>query len=93
MFKDQVLVKKSCELQIIKCIFHIFQEFFSEFNYLYNFLSYAVIQYSKREKTYCTIKAANRRRKKVVNAARKKKREKERKKRERESEKKKLDSR
>ena len=53
--KVLIFVKKSCELHIIKCISNIFQEFFSEFNYLKNFSSYVVIEYSKREKTYCTL--------------------------------------
>ena len=49
----QIFVKKSWELHIVKCISHTFQELFSEVNYLYYFLSYVVIEFYKREKTYC----------------------------------------
>ena len=52
--KVQIFVKKSQELHIIKCITISFKELFSEFNYLYYFLSYVVIEYYKREKSYCT---------------------------------------
>ena len=55
--KVQIFVKKSWELHIIKCISIIFQELFSEFNYLYYFLSYVVIEYFKREKSYCRGRA------------------------------------
>ena len=41
--KDHIFVKKSWEPHIIKCINTIFQELFSEFNYLYNFLIYAIM--------------------------------------------------
>ena len=40
---DQIFVKKSWKSHIKKCINTIFQELFSEFNYLYYFLSYAVM--------------------------------------------------
>ena len=49
----QIFVKKSWKLNIIKCIYHIFQELFTEINYLNYFKSYIVIECYKREKTYC----------------------------------------
>ena len=45
--------KKFWELSIIKCIYHTFQELFTEINYLNYFKSYVVIEYYKRKKTYC----------------------------------------
>ena len=51
----QIFVKKSWELHIVKCISHSFQELFSEVNYLYYFLKHAVIEFYKREKTYCSL--------------------------------------
>ena len=51
----QIFVKKSRELHIVKCISHTFQELFSEVNHLYYFLKYVVIEFYKREKTYCIL--------------------------------------
>ena len=53
---DQIFVKKSWKSHIKKCINTIFQELFSEFNYLYYFLSYAVMYCCIRKKTYCNSK-------------------------------------
>ena len=54
----EIFVKKSRELHIVKCISHTFQELFSEANYLYYFLKYVVIEFYKREKTYCSCRHA-----------------------------------
>ena len=53
--KVQTFFLNFCELHIIKCISNIFQELFSELDYLKNFLSYVVIEYYKREKSYCIV--------------------------------------
>ena len=48
-----LFVKNARELHIIKCIDIIVQEFFLEFDYLWNFCSYVVIEYYNREISYC----------------------------------------
>ena len=55
LFQGPIIVKKSWESHIIKCINTIFQELFSEFNYLYYFLSYVLIKCYKRDESYCIM--------------------------------------
>ena len=51
--ENQIFLNRSFDRYVIKCIFIVFQELFSEFNYFNYFKNYVVMKCYKRKQSYC----------------------------------------